>query len=173
MTTMSATRIKVGFSSLLSPRVATANCIRRERRRDRWQDTKWSQPNTQFEEICLKTRIAVPVILASMALAGLSLIQTTRSQPTPHHIEITAKRFNFTPGEITLKKGEPVVLVLTSTDVPHGIRIRELGIEVKAGKGQTSQVAFTPDKVGTFVGHCSVFCGSGHGSMAFTLHVTE
>jgi len=81
--------------------------------------------------------------------------------------------FDFTPGEITLKKGEPVVLVLTSADVDHGVKFKELHVDVKAKKGQTSEVTFTPDQVGTFVGQCSVFCGSGHGSMKMILHVTE
>jgi cytochrome c oxidase subunit II len=121
----------------------------------------------------LKPRIAAPVILASLLVAGLMLVQSTHSQSAPRRIEVTAKRFDFTPSEITLKKGEPVVFVLKSADVPHGIRFRELGVEVKVGKGQTNEVAFTPDKTGNFVGHCSVFCGSGHGGMALTLHVTE
>jgi len=94
-------------------------------------------------------------------------------QAAPRRIEITAKRFDFTPGDITLKKGEPVVLVLSSADTDHGLKFKELNLVVNAKKGQTNEVAFTPDKVGTFVGQCSVFCGSGHGSMKMTLHVTE
>jgi cytochrome c oxidase subunit 2 len=86
-------------------------------------------------------------------------------------IEIVAKKFGFEPGSITLKKGEKVTLVLKSADVPHGLRFRELNVEVKAKKGEDGVVEFTPDKTGDFVGHCSVFCGSGHGSMALTLHV--
>jgi cytochrome c oxidase subunit II len=86
-------------------------------------------------------------------------------------IEISAKRFNFTPGEITLKKGQPVVLVLKGMDAGHGLRIRELGVDLKVKAGQTVQVTITPDKLGDFIGHCTVFCGSGHGSMAITVHV--
>ena len=121
----------------------------------------------------MKLIFALPVILALLLVAGLTFVQSIHSQSAPPRIAITAKRFDFTPSEITLKKGKPVVLVLKSADVPHGIRFRELAVEVKVRKGQTSEVAFTPNKVGTFVGHCSVFCGSGHGSMALTLHVTE
>jgi cytochrome c oxidase subunit 2 len=91
----------------------------------------------------------------------------------PRRIEVTAKRFSFDPAELTLKKGEPVVLVLKSVDVAHGLRFRELGVDAKVGKGSTSEVQFTPEKTGDFVGHCSVFCGSGHGSMKLTLHVVE
>ena len=95
------------------------------------------------------------------------------AQPAPRRVEVVSKRFAFDPGEITLKKGQPVVLVLKSTDVAHGLRFRELNIEVKVDKGGTAEVPFTPTKTGDFVGHCSVFCGSGHGVMTLTLHVVE
>jgi cytochrome c oxidase subunit 2 len=91
----------------------------------------------------------------------------------PQRIEITARRYAFDPGVVTLKKGEPVVLVLKSSDVAHGLRFRDLGIELKVAKGGTSQVEFTPDKPGDFVGHCFVFCGAGHGGMTLTLHVVS
>jgi cytochrome c oxidase subunit 2 len=121
----------------------------------------------------MKLKFALPTIFVALLVAVLLSIHTSSAQPAPHRIEVTAKKFAFDPGEITLKKGEPVVLVLKSADVAHGIRFKELGIETKVGKGQTSELAFTPDKTGTFVGHCSVFCGSGHGSMTLTLHVVE
>jgi cytochrome c oxidase subunit 2 len=113
--------------------------------------------------------------LFASVLFGFFLVtgQYFHAQDAPKRIEITAKRFDFTPGDITLKKGVPVVLVLTSTDVDHGLKFKELNVSVTAKKGETKEVAFTPDKVGTFVGQCSVFCGSGHGSMKMTLHVTE
>jgi cytochrome c oxidase subunit 2 len=84
---------------------------------------------------------------------------------------VTAKRFAFEPAEITLKKGEAVDFVLTSSDVAHGIRIRELNLDLRSGKGKSADVTFTPTAIGTFVGHCSVFCGSGHGQMTLTIHV--
>ena len=36
--------------------------------------------------------------------------------PEPRRIDITAKRFSYTPDQITLKKGEPVVLVFHTQD---------------------------------------------------------
>ncbi len=86
---------------------------------------------------------------------------------------MTAKRFEFTPAEVTVKKGEPVVLVFHSEDVTHGIRFKELGLQAEIAKGDEGKLEFTPDKTGDFVGHCSHFCGVGHGSMTLTLHVTE
>jgi cytochrome c oxidase subunit II len=121
----------------------------------------------------MKLKVALSTLLATILLTALISVQPTQAQPGPKRIEVTAKRFNFTPGEIVLKKGEPVVLVLKSIDTTHGIRFKELGIETKAAKGQTIELPFTPDKTGTFVGHCSVFCGPGHGEMKLTLRVVE
>ncbi len=114
------------------------------------------------------------LVLLAGVLASVGLCSPmARAEAAPQRIEVTAKRFSFDPGEITLKKGQPVVLVLKSADVAHGIRIRELNVDVKANKGGTAEAHFTPDKTGDFVGHCSVFCGSGHGSMAFKVHVVD
>ena len=121
----------------------------------------------------MKLKYALPTVFAAMLVAAQLFASATPAERALRRIEVTAKRFEFTPAEITLKKGEPVVLVLKSVDVPHGIRFKELGIEAKIGKGQASELAFTPDKTGTFVGHCFVFFGSGHGGMTLTLHVVE
>jgi len=91
----------------------------------------------------------------------------------PRRVEVTAKRYAFEPAEVTLKKGQPVILVLKSVDVAHGLRCRELGLDVKVRKGGTAELRFTPSKTGDFVGHCSVFCGSGHGAMIWTIHVVD
>ena len=120
----------------------------------------------------MKLKSALPTVFLAMLAASQLLVPVTPAELAPRRIEVTAKRFQFTPAEITLKKGEPVVLVL-SMDTTHGLQVKELGLETKIHKGQPTELAFTPDKTGTFVGHCSVFCGSGHGSMTLTLHIVE
>jgi cytochrome c oxidase subunit II len=105
------------------------------------------------------------------ALLLLLMFAPAAKPASPRRVEVAAKRFAFEPAEITLKKGEAVDFVLTSKDVPHGIRVRELNLDLHAGKGKTVDVTFTPTVTGTFVGHCSVFCGSGHGQMTLTIHV--
>ena len=60
---------------------------------------------------------------------------------------------------------------MKSADIGHGIRFRDFNVDVKVKAGGTAEVTFTPDKTGDFVGHCSVFCGDGHGSMKIVLHV--
>lgn len=108
-----------------------------------------------------------------VAVLLFSLFSLTVFSQAPQRIEITAKKYSFDPASITLKKGVPVVLVLSSKDVTHGLEIKELGVNAKIPKGQTVEVAVTPDHVGTFQGKCSVFCGFGHSRMKMTVEVTE
>jgi len=122
----------------------------------------------------MKKKLMSPSLLVATLAMGLLIAPTAWAQnAAPRRIVINAKRFSFDPGEITLKKGQPVVLVLKSEDVAHGLRFRDLNVQVKVNAGSTEEVQFTPNKTGDFVGHCFVFCGSGHGSMMLKLHVVE
>jgi cytochrome c oxidase subunit 2 len=121
----------------------------------------------------MKKRAFLCTALAGLLATTLASAVTAKAEASPRRIEVTAKRFSFVPGEITLKKGEPVVLVIKSTDVAHGIRFRDLNVEVNTRAGGSGQVQFTPQATGDFVGHCSVFCGVGHGSMTLKLHVVD
>jgi len=112
--------------------------------------------------------------LIIMLLVGLIFgAQAVTAQDAGRKIDIHAKRFTFEPAEITVKKGETVTLVLTSEDVPHSLVINDLGVKGNMIKGQVTNVTITPTKAGTFQGKCGRFCGSGHGSMKFTVHVTD
>jgi len=121
----------------------------------------------------MKKKIMYLTLFASLLAMSVSPSGFVQAQSAPHRIEVTAKRFTFEPGEITLKKGEPVVLVVKSVDVAHGIRFRDLNVEINVGAGGTAEKQFTPTKTGDFVGHCSVFCGSGHGAMVLKMHVVD
>ncbi len=116
------------------------------------------------------TRISSYVLLA-LTLCGTAPHRADAQ--SAKRVEIVAKRYDFTPGDITVKKGSPVTIVLTSKDVDHGVKFKDFNVSVSAKKGETKELTFTPDKTGDFIGQCSVFCGSGHGSMKLTLHVTE
>jgi cytochrome c oxidase subunit 2 len=113
------------------------------------------------------------VLLVAAAAAGVvPFVSIVRAQADERVIKVVAKRFDYTPGEIQLKKGLPVVLEFTSLDVPMGFSAPDFGVRTDILPGTTSKVRFTPDKVGTFTFHCDIFCGSGHEEMAGSIIVT-
>jgi cytochrome c oxidase subunit 2 len=116
---------------------------------------------------------AKTLFVVLLAVGLLTVLGFAPAIDAPRKIDITAKRFGYEPAEITVKRGEPLVLELTSQDVTHGLKFKEINLNVKIEKKKTTELAFTPVKAGDFVGHCSVFCGSGHGGMALTIHVTD
>lgn len=112
--------------------------------------------------------------IATFALAVvLVAVPVVPAQSQQRTIEVHAKRFAFSPAEITVKKGETVALMLISDDVPHSLLIEGLGVNAAMVKSHPAQVQITPSKAGDFAGRCGRFCGSGHGQMHFVVHVTE
>ncbi len=89
----------------------------------------------------------------------------------PRVVTITAKRFEFSPSRITLKKGETVKLLLKSEDVTHGFLMKALGIDTDIPAGETAEVTLTPQAPGKFTTICDHFCGAGHGNMKMTIVV--
>jgi cytochrome c oxidase subunit II len=119
----------------------------------------------------MKRRIIIPMFLTAvpflMGSAAGSHNQNTRT------IEIVASRFTFEPNGITVKKGEEVILAVHSKDANHGLVIEDLGIRTEIPKGQTGNITLKPETAGDFDGKCAHFCGAGHGSMTFIVHVVE
>lgn len=88
-------------------------------------------------------------------------------------IEVHAKRFSFSPSEITVKKGETIDIHLISEDVTHALFVPDLSIKQEVSKGHPQDIIVRPQSTGDFQGQCARFCGAGHGTMTFTVHVTE
>lgn len=86
-------------------------------------------------------------------------------------IEITAKRFAFSPDKIILKKGQTVKLRLHSEDVTHGFFMRALKIDEVIEPGQTKDIVVNPQTAGSFTTICDHFCGANHGNMNMTIVV--
>lgn len=114
----------------------------------------------------------VPVFL--LAFAGLAQEAPTSGEPAaPQEIQMTAKKYRFTPNVVTVKKGEVVRLVITALDRDHGFKLKNYGIDQKLLKGAPTTIEFTADKAGTFNFKCSVFCGFKHGKMKGKLVVED
>ncbi|MDA3918493.1 MAG: hypothetical protein PF690_16170 [Deltaproteobacteria bacterium] len=75
---------------------------------------------------------------------------------------------------IRVRKGDNVVLKLTSSDVVHGFSLKGFGIFINDGihPGKPSTVSFVADRSGTFTFACNAICGSHHENMFGTIIVT-
>jgi len=109
--------------------------------------------------------VALTAIVAALSIAG------ARGDEGPRVVTVTAKRFEFVPNQLTLKKGETVTLKVTSEDVQHGFFSRPLHVDADLTPGQTVEVPLTPAAAGTFTIICDHFCGAQHGNMKLTVVV--
>jgi len=103
---------------------------------------------------------------SSQEPGAASAPHATTAEPTARMIRITAHKWSFTPDEIHLVVGQPVVLELVSLDVTHGFNAPDLGIRVDVEPGRSIQIPVRPLRAGTFTFHCDVFCGDGHEEMS-------
>ena len=61
--------------------------------------------------------IVLSIVITGMTAVGLHLYA---QESKPRVVTISAKRFEFTPNQITLKRGEPVTLRVSAEDRDHG-----------------------------------------------------
>jgi cytochrome c oxidase subunit II len=104
-------------------------------------------------------------------LAFAILLTASAQERGPRVVEITAKKFEFGATVVTLTKGEPVTLRLTSLDRAHGLMVKAFHVDLDVEGGQSAEVTFTPTESGSFPAICDHYCGSGHGNMKMTFVV--
>jgi cytochrome c oxidase subunit II len=131
----------------------------------------------------IKNRIVNTIISAAALGLGLAALtpngnlvhaqEAANAAVEPKVIAISAKKFAFTPSAITLKKGEPVILRLTSADRVHGFMSKPLKIDTDIAAGKTTDVTVTPSSAGNFTVICDHYCGTGHGNMKIKVAVVE
>jgi cytochrome c oxidase subunit II len=125
----------------------------------------------------IKNKIITATLLAAacgIALAAVAPKTNLASAAVnPKVIVISAKKFQFTPNEITIKKGEHVILRMTSTDRVHGFMAKPFKIDTDIPPDKTTDIAVTPDTAGNFTIICDHYCGTGHGNMKMKVAVVE
>jgi cytochrome c oxidase subunit II len=132
-------------------------------------------------------RKAIIVVAAtvglSMAAYWVALAQGPGGQAVPPQvIDISAKKYEFTPNEIHVRKGEHVELRVHSEDVTHGVKLNvypegatdksmpglvfdQPNENGKVKKGVDQVVDFVAEEPGTYAFKCAKFCGFGHDKM--------
>ena len=130
-----------------------------------------------------KIGLSLTIMFLALAIHGdlveaIAAAQTTASRV----IEVSAKKYEFTPSEIHVKKGEHVELKVHSVDETHGIKIEVYpeGAKDKTKPGLLFDHPETNGKVeknvdqvldfvavepGTYDFKCAKLCGMGHRHM--------
>ncbi len=113
--------------------------------------------------------------LAALVFSLALLLGATNSlaEESGQVVKITAKKFDYSPNEIVLKKGVPATLVFTSLDRLHGFTCPDLGIRMDIFPGKENRLSFVPQKSGVFEFRCDIFCGDGHEEMSGRIKVLE
>ena len=118
--------------------------------------------------------LGCPIIVLSILLPLTAPSQEVRATiPGTHEIQVTAKKYEFNPSVITVRKGEHVKLVITATDREHGFKLDAFKINQHLKKGEPATIEFDAKNAGEFPFQCSVICGMGHHRMKGTLVVEE
>lgn len=113
----------------------------------------------------IKKILILPIILITALMFVFSMGTMYAADQNEPVIKITAKKFEYSPGSIKIKKGVPVILELTSLDVMHGFNCPKLGVRTDIKPGEISRVRILAQKAGVYGFYCDVFCGSGHEEM--------
>ncbi len=128
------------------------------------------------------TTLAQPLVFAQQ--------QSATAMQSPRVVEISAKKYLFTPNEIRVKEGERIELRVHSLDVTHGVKLDlypegakkkgapglifdEPDQNGKVEKGVDQIIDFTAQAPGTYDFKCARICGMGHGRMKGKLIVEQ
>lgn len=123
--------------------------------------------------------IFLPVPLFAMLFSPSSSAQ---GQDQTQVIELTAKKYEFSPSPVHVKAGAKVQLKITATDHDHGFKVGTApdGAERNSQpglvfaspqdcwqlkKGETTTIEFQAQSPGTYTFKCCHTCGFGHRGM--------
>jgi len=129
-------------------------------------------------------RIASLFLLGGLAVTASfpRVANTSQADQEVRVIEVSAKKYEYSPSPIQVKRGVKVQLRITSLDKTHGFKINlspdgsdkksEPGLVFtsnddcfKLEKGIPTVVEFVARTAGTYSFHCCNRCGIGHGGM--------
>ena len=134
--------------------------------------------------------VVATVFQLTAALAGHAQNSNAGRSDASQFIEVTPKKYEFSPNEIRVKQGTRVRLKVDSIDEDHGMKLNLYpegskdkptpGLVFdspqdngKVEKGKDQILEFVAQRAGTYEFKCAVFCGIHHGRMKGKLIVEE
>ena len=130
------------------------------------------------------SRIVLLLWLSGITVAAgfAEKLNSSQADQDTQVIEMSAKKYEFSPSPVRVKRGAKVQLRITALDRTHGFKINlnPDGSDLKGNpglvfssnedcfkleKGIPSVVQFVTRTPGTYSFHCCNRCGLGHGAM--------
>lgn len=116
----------------------------------------------------MKKALMISLLLVLLTACGaeqkfVAMPPNLDKEHVPHQtIEMTAKRYDFTPEEIHVKAGTLLTLKITALDGTHGFGIDEFGISERLEEKEQKVIEFYVPEKGIYTFHCTHLCGIGH-----------
>ncbi|MBA3268755.1 MAG: cytochrome c oxidase subunit II [Acidimicrobiia bacterium] len=115
-------------------------------------------------------------ILVTIAIPTIATIFNLASKPANAiNVTVTARQwwweYNYTDlgvvtaNELHMPVGQPLEITLIGADVIHSFWVPSLAGKTDVVPGRENNMNMTGDKVGTYLGQCTEFCGLSHANM--------
>ena len=113
---------------------------------------------------------------ADRTLAGIGTQAALTIRVTGHqwwwevrYEDVQPERILTSANEIHVPAGEPIRLVLSSTDVIHSFWVPNLAGKLDLIPGHENVLSFVASEPGTYRGQCAEFCGAQHAHMGIVV----
>ena len=111
-------------------------------------------------------------VVLGLPLAAFIALRLAPERALTLHAQM-AEAGGWTPGDLTVRVGQPLTLRLTSDDVAHGFAVGQTNWPaVAVMPGQVTDTVLTFDQPGSYTFYCNVWCGPNHWRMRGTIEVT-
>jgi cytochrome c oxidase subunit 2 len=136
-----------------------------------------------MSKIAIRSLLSMPAaFLVALAILLPQSSSVLAQDQRVRVIEVTAKKYEYSPSPIHVKVGTKVQLKITAKDHDHGFRIATVldGAEPnptgglvftspqdcwQLKKGEATTIEFLAQTPGTYTVHCCHLCGAGHKDM--------
>jgi cytochrome c oxidase subunit II len=114
------------------------------------------------------------ILLAGVALAIIFIpFPEVKAAPADRTFYLEARRFQYSPAILRVNPGDRVTIVLSTSDVMHGLSIDGYDLETMTQPTRQGKISFVADRSGVFRFHCIVVCGNMHPFMTGKLVVGQ
>lgn len=142
-----------------------------------------SEPTGHFNRLEIFWTVTPTIFIGFLFHVGYgTYIKNATAAEGATEIRVRAKKWSWefeypsgdrAPGELTLEKGRPYKMIISSEDVLHSFFIPEFRLKRDAVPGQYSFIAFTPTVAGKAQVFCAEYCGTSHSGMMATVNILE